>query len=51
MNTIFSSAVHRASDIIKSVRTIFETLDTQLLDTLCDVNTVGKHDDDPEHRN
>ena len=50
-NTIFSSAVHRASDIIESVRTIFETLDTQLLDTLCDVNTVGKHDDDPEHRN
>ena len=38
-NTIFSSAVNRASDIIQDKRTMFETLDTRLLDTLCDVNT------------
>ena len=42
-NTIFSSAVHHASDI-KNVRAIFETLETPLLDALCDVNTEGKHD-------
>ena len=41
-NTTFSTAVHRASDIIKNVRTIFETSDTQLLDALCDVNTEEK---------
>ena len=63
-NTIFSSAVHRASDI-KNLRTIFETLDTRLLNALCEVNTEGKHDVrqkyskwlwrkipfEPEHRN
>ena len=43
-NTIFSSAVHRASDMIKNVRTIFETSDAQLLDALCDVNTEGNRD-------
>ena len=31
-NTTFLTAVHRASDIIKNVRTNFETSDTQLLD-------------------
>ena len=64
-NTTFSTAVHRASDIIKIVRTIFETTDTRLLDALCDVNTEGKMMSgrstrngsgeiipfDPEHRN
>ena len=39
---IFSSAFHRASDIIKNVTTIFKTLDTRLLDELCDVNTKEK---------
>ena len=34
-NAIFSSAIHRDSDIIKNVRTIFETLDTRLLDAIC----------------
>ena len=43
-NTVFSSDVHHSSDIIKNVRTIFETLDTGLLDALYDVNTEGKHD-------
>ena len=43
-NTIFLSTVHRASDIIKNVRPVSETLDTRLLDGLCDVNTDGKHD-------
>ena len=43
-NTVFSSAAHRASVIIENVRTIFETLDTQLLGALCNVNTEGKHD-------
>ena len=43
-NTIFSSAVHCASDIIKNVTASFETLDTRLLDALCDVNTEGEHD-------
>ena len=40
-----SNLVGIQSDIIKSVsvRTIFETLDTRLLDTMCDVNTEGKH--------
>ena len=40
-STIFLSATHRASDIIKNVRKIFETLDTRLLDALCDVITEG----------
>ena len=38
-NTTFSTAVHRASDIMKDVRTKFETSDIQMLDSLCDVNT------------
>ena len=41
-NTTFSTAVHRTCGIIKNVRTIFETLDTQPLDALCDVNAEGK---------
>ena len=40
-NRIFSSAVHRSSDI-KNVRTIFETLDIRLLDAPCVVDTKGK---------
>ena len=41
-NRIFSSAT---SDIIKNVRTIFETLDTGLLlDVLCHVNSERKND-------
>ena len=61
-NTTFLTAVDHASDIIKNVRTIFETSDTRLLDELCDVNTEGKNDvskwlwgkiipSDPEDRN
>ena len=61
-NTTFSTAVDRASDIIKNLRTIFETSDTRLLDAFCDVNTDEKNDvskwlwrkiipSDPEHRN
>ena len=42
-------AEEAASDIIKNVRTIFETLDTRLLDALCDVNTEGKHDVKQKH--
>ena len=38
------SAAHRASVIIKNVRTSFKTSDTQLLDALCDANVEGKHD-------
>ena len=41
-NTIFSTAIHRVSDIIQNVRIIFETSDTRLLKALCDVNTEGK---------
>ena len=41
-NTTFSTAVHCTSDIIKNVRTNFETSDTQLLDARCDVNTEKK---------
>ena len=41
-NTTFSTAIHCASDSIKDIKTIFETSDTRLLDTLCDVNTEGK---------
>ena len=37
-NTTFSNAVHRASDIIKNFRTIFETSHTRMLD----VNTEGE---------
>ena len=43
-NTTFSTVVHRASDIIKNVRTKFETSDTRLLDALCDVNIEGRND-------
>ena len=65
-NTTFSTAVHRASAIIKDVRTKFETSDSRLLDALCDVNTEQRNDVrqkyskwlwrkkilfDPEHRN
>ena len=65
-NTTSSTAVHRASDIIKDVRTNFETSDTRLLDALCDLNTELRSDVrsevfemglekktplDPEHRN
>ena len=35
-NTTFSTAVHHVSGITKNDRTIFETSDTPLLDTLCD---------------
>ena len=41
-NTTFFTAVHCAFDIIKNVRTIFETSDARPLDALCDVNTEGK---------
>ena len=41
-NKKFSTAVERASDIIKNGRMIFETSDTRLLDALCDVNTEEK---------
>ena len=41
--TIFSTAVHRTSDIIENVRTIFETSDNRLLDELCNVNTEEKN--------
>ena len=41
-NTTFSTAVHCTFDIIKNVRTIFETLDARPLYVLCDVNTEGK---------
>ena len=61
-NTTFLTAVDRASDIIKNLRTIFETSDTRMLDASCDVNTDEKNDvskwlwrkiilSDPEHRN
>ena len=64
-NSTFLVAIHCASDIIKTVRTIFQTSDAQLFDALCDVNTEGKNDVrqkyligsgekisfDPEHRN
>ena len=40
-NTMFLSSVHRASVIMRNVRTIVETLDTRLLDAMCDVNTEG----------
>ena len=43
-NTTFSTAVDHTSDIIKNLRTIFETSDTRLLDALCDVNTDEKND-------
>ena len=43
-NTTFSTAIHRVSDIIQTVRIIVETSDTQLLDVLCGVNTEGKYD-------
>ena len=43
-NTTFSAAVHRASDIIKDVRTKFETSDTPLLDALCDANIERGND-------
>ena len=44
-NTTFSTAIHRTSDTIKNIRTIFETSDTGLLDALCDVHdTEGKND-------
>ena len=36
-NTTFSTFVHRASDIIKKARTIFETSDARLSDSLYDV--------------
>ena len=42
-NTTFSTAIDHASDIIKNLRTIFETSDSRLLDTLCDVNTDKKN--------
>ena len=41
-NTTFSTAVDRASHIIKNLRTIFGTSDSGLLDALCDVNTDEK---------
>ena len=43
-NSTFSTAVQGASDIIKDVRTKFETLDTPLLDAMCDVNTEQRDD-------
>ena len=39
-----SAAIRRASDIIKDVRTKFETSDIRLLDSLCDVNTERRND-------
>ena len=45
------AAIHRTSDIIKNVRTIFETSDTRLLDALCDVNNEGKMMSDRSTRN
>ena len=42
-NTTFLTAVHRASDIMKNVKAIFETSDTRLLDALCDVKTWRKN--------
>ena len=50
-NMTFSTAVHRPSDIIKNVRTTFETSDTRLLDALCEVNTEGKMMSDRSTRN
>ena len=41
-NTTFSTALHRVSDIIENLRTVFENSDTRLSDALCDVNTEGK---------
>ena len=42
-NTTFLTAVHRGSDIIKNVRTNFESSDTRLLNTKSDdENTKGK---------
>ena len=38
-NTIFSSAVHSASDIMKNIRRISETLDNRMLDGLCEIKT------------
>ena len=38
-NRTFSTAVHRTSDIIKDVRTKFETSDIRLLDAMCDLNS------------
>ena len=39
---IVKTTVHRASDIIKYVKAVFEALYARLLDTLCDVNTDEK---------
>ena len=39
---ILKTTVHRASDIIKYVKAVFEALCARLLDTLCDVNTEEK---------
>ena len=39
-NKMFSSAVYR---IIKNVKTIFETLDTRLLEALCNVNWMREN--------
>ena len=47
----FSTAVHRASNIIKNKVTIFEASDARLLDALCDVNTEGKMMSDRSTRN
>ena len=41
-NKTFSTASRRPSHIIQNVRIIFETLDTRLMEALCDVNTEGK---------
>ena len=64
--SIFSTAIHHVSDIIQNVRIIFETLDTRLLEALCEVKTERnkmisdrntrngsgeKLPFDPEHRN
>ena len=43
-STMFSTTVHRVSDIMEIVRKIFEISDTGLLDALCDVKTEGKND-------
>ena len=42
--TVFSFAVHRPSDIIKTLEQLLKLLDTRLLEELCDVNTEGIHD-------
>ena len=48
---LFSTEIHRVSDIIQNVKIIVETSDTRLLDALCDSNTGGKTMPDRNNRN